>query len=53
MDWIIGGVVIVVILVFFAFAGSGDEDTTDDKEKSYRWGDELHEYSYRHPWEDD
>ena len=50
MEWVIGGVVCLVIVIAF-LAGRSERDDATDRE--YQWGDELHEYSYRHPWDDD
>lgn len=49
-------VVFLVLLALGANGGeAGDADAGEDSDdiKAYRWGDELHEFSYRHPWDDE
>ena len=55
MDWLaIGVIVVLVVVVGVILSLSADEPPTPDaQEKPYEWGDELHEFSYRHPWDDE
>jgi hypothetical protein len=55
MVWLaIGGIVVLVVVVLMVLSLPADEPpTTDAQDKPYQWGDELHEFSYRHPWDDE
>lgn len=60
MEWVYGLGVVILIVVGVAIMAAGRGDQPDDtrasddaEEPPYQWGDELHEYSYRHPWEED
>ena len=57
MGWLyLGGIVLfaVVVLVLQSFSAEDDPPPDSDAEpREYRWGDELHEFSYRHPWDDE
>lgn len=61
MAWLyVLGIVLfaVVFLGLHAFgrgdeAGDADDGQDGDDISAYRWGDELHEFSYRHPWDDE
>ena len=59
MGWLYLTGIVLLALVFFVVQGlgSGDPPGTDpddpDAPRDYQWGDELYEYSYRHPWDDE
>jgi len=55
MEWVIGAAVVLlaVVFVWLQSIGAPDESADRDARSDYQWGDELHEYSYRHPWDDD
>ena len=58
MAWLYLIGIIVLALLFLAVHSFGDpeqprDDDEDPEQGPYRWGDELHEYSYRHPWDDE
>ncbi len=44
---------VVFSLLFLAVSSFGNEEQDDPETRPYQWGDELHEYSYRHPWDDE
>lgn len=55
MEWLYGLGLLVVALLFLWVQSMGRPDDPDGdlKTRPYQWGDELHEYSYRHPWDDE
>ena len=58
MGWlyVLGIITLAVVFLVMLSLGRGDVAPDDDDSegpKDYRWGDELHEYSYRHPWDDE
>ena len=57
MEWVIGTGVVVGALVFLwihARAGGVDPRAGEETEpRPYQWGDEIAEFSYRHPWDDE
>jgi hypothetical protein len=57
MEWLYVFGVIIAAVVFLVIRAQGQPDRPADGDRDdlrdSRWGDELHEYSYRHPWEDE
>lgn len=53
MTWLYVAGVVLAVVVFLAVIAAGADDEPQDEEREYQWGDELHEYSYRHPWDDE
>lgn len=56
MEWVyVVGLVLlgIVFVVLHSFDGGDTPRNDDGTPGDYQWGDELHEYSYRHPWEDE
>ena len=55
MEWVAGAVLVGMLLVAVLAAGGAADDAAPDDEADppYQWGDELHEFSYRHPWDDE
>lgn len=58
MEWVVGVGVVILVVVAAAIMAAGTpqrpaDDDVDPDERPYEWGDELHEFSYRHPWEDE
>ena len=53
MTWLYVAGIVIAALVFLALMAGGADEEPDDADRDYKWGDELHEYSYRHPWDDE
>lgn len=56
MEWVYGAGLVILVVVVAVIVAAGTpppRDDADADERPYEWGDELHEYSYRHPWEDE
>lgn len=56
MGWLYLIGIIALALVFLGVQSLGSEQPPPDddpEQRPYQWGDELHEYSYRHPWDDE
>lgn len=56
MEWVYGLGLVILVAVGVAVLAAGSSspgEGSEADEQPYQWGDELHEYSYRHPWEDE
>lgn len=59
MGWlyVLGLVLLAAVVVGLMSVSGRDEpaadDEPDDAPRDYQWGDELAEFSYRHPWDDE
>ena len=59
MGWLYLLGIVVLVGVFLVVQGLGTDDAPaadpDDPgaPRDYQWGDEVYEYSYRHPWDDE